>query len=191
MSLKEELKNPTIGISKKRKKRALKLSEKYTEYARWIKEIFIPGLEEIERIVFEMKRREFNNLFTDWFYVLVDDPTKSARVDEDFTPIVEQDGYVQELDYLSGGERSAISLAYRLALNSLVRETMGKSKENLLILDEPTEGFSTVQVNKFPNILNKIDCDQIIVVSHEEIIETMADHVIRIKKENGISKIEV
>ncbi|MEM3932746.1 MAG: SMC family ATPase [Thermoplasmata archaeon] len=173
------------------KKRALKLSEKYTEYARWIKEIFIPGLEEIERIVFEMKRREFNNLFTDWFYVLVDDPTKSARVDEDFTPIVEQDGYVQELDYLSGGERSAISLAYRLALNSLVRETMGKSKENLLILDEPTEGFSTVQVNKFPNILNKIDCDQIIVVSHEEIIETMADHVIRIKKENGISKIEV
>ena len=85
--------------------------------------------------------QEFNEHFRKWFGLLVEDPSKEARVDEDFTPIVEQDGYEQNLRYLSGGEKTSVALAYRLALNSIVQKVAAGMKSNLLILDEPTDGF--------------------------------------------------
>ncbi len=170
-----------------KKERAIMLSERYREYSNWMREVFIPAVESIEKSILEMRRSEFSESFQRWFYMLVDDPTKSARIDEDFTPIVEQDGYVQEMDYLSGGERSAVALSYRLSLNSVVREAAIQGGENILILDEPTEGFSSEQIQKFPEILNQTRSDQVIIVSHEQDISRIADHTINIRKENGVS----
>lgn len=174
---------------KMKKERDIRLAQKYSEYQRWIREIFIPAMEDVERTVLEMRRVEFNDSFRRWFFTLVDDSTKSARIDEDFTPVVEQDGYVQDLEYLSGGERSAVALSYRLSLNRVVREALIGEDENLLILDEPTEGFSSEQIQRFPEILNQTGSEQVIIVSHEQDIESLADFTVKIVKENGISSI--
>jgi exonuclease SbcC len=72
--------------------------------------------------------------------MLVDDPSKESRIDEDFTPIVDQDGYEQDYNYLSGGEKTSLALAYRLSLNTIVQKVSAGIKSNLLILENPRTG---------------------------------------------------
>jgi len=179
--LKEE-----IGNKKKQKE----LGRKLNEYHMWLKDYFIPTLDNIEKHVMITINQEFNRHFQKWFTLLVEDPDKNSRVDEDFTPIVEQDGYEQPIDFLSGGEKTSVALAYRLALNSIVQKVSAGMKSNLLILDEPTDGFSKEQLFKVREILNELQCPQVVMVSHERELESFADHIFRVEKREGISGIE-
>ena len=113
----------------------------------WLEDFFVPTLESIERQVMNSINREFGASFQNWFEGLVEDAGKESRVDEDFSPIVAQEGYEQDIEQLSGGERTSVALAYRLALNTTVQKTR-RPGPNLLILDEPTDGFSKEQLGK-------------------------------------------
>ena len=98
---------------------------------------------------------EFSNLFAEWFYVLASD-SFNIRLGNDFTPIIEQQDYEIDYAYLSGGERTAIALAYRLALNQVINSFLSKIKtRDLIILDEPTDGFSDQQLDKIRDILQE------------------------------------
>jgi exonuclease SbcC len=178
--------NIEIEIKEKEKK----LAEKLNEYCIWLEEFFVPTLSIIEKHVMLDINQEFNQHFQKWWNLLIEDPEKEARIDENFTPIVEQDGYEQDISYLSGGEKTSLALAYRLALNSIVKKVSTGIKSNLLILDEPTDGFSKEQLFKIREILDEIQCSQIIIVSHEKELEGFADHVIRVEKRKGISEIK-
>ena len=178
----EELEQEVAG-----KEDAARKSGSLQEYGLWISDYFIPALQQIERNVLLSLNQEFDALFRRWYASLVEDPGKEARVDEAFTPIVTQDGYEQDVYYLSGGERTSISLAYRLALNSLVQRVSVKS--NILILDEPTDGFSKEQLGSVREVLDDIDCRQVIIVSHEKELESFADQIFRVIKENGESAV--
>ncbi len=160
------------------------------EYTIWLKNYFAPTLENIEKHVMITFQQEFNQLFQQWFGLLVEDPTKEARIDEAFTPIIEQDGYEHDVQYLSGGEKTSIALAYRLALNMIVRKESTSMQSNLLILDEPTDGFSREQLLKVREILEEVACPQVIIVSHEKELESFADQIFRVSKEQGVSTIE-
>ena len=149
----------------------------------------MPTVEDIEKQVMTRINHEFNALFQKWFAMLVDDPGKQAKVDEDFTPIIQQDGVDQDVAYLSGGEKTSVALAYRLALNSIVRKVSTGMGSNLLILDEPTDGFSKEQLGKVREILDELQSPQIILVSHEKELESFADQIFKISKSDGISKI--
>ncbi len=171
-----------------RRKQEFKSKGEYLrEYYIWIKDFFIPALENIENHVMLTINIEFNQYFQKWFNILVEDPDKNAKIDEDFTPIIEQDGYEQEIEYLSGGEKTSVALAYRLALNSIVQRISTGIKSNVLILDEPTDGFSKEQLFKLREILDELECPQIIIVSHEEELESFADNIFKIEKINGSS----
>ena len=161
---------------------------KFSQTHEWLEKFFIPTIALIEKQVLLTILQKFNETYHDWYSVLVDDPTKESRIDENFTPIVEQDGYEQKITFLSGGEKTSIALAYRLTLNLLVRDA-DSIKSNLLILDEPTDGFSKDQLGKVRQILNCMDSEQIILVSHERDLETCADHVFQISKNNGVSSV--
>ena len=166
--------------------------EKFTKFNNcliWLNDFFIPALEQAEKQVLHSVQYNFNLTYQDWFSTLIDDPTKHSRIDEDFSPIVEQDGYEQEVDYLSGGEKTSISLAYRLTLNSMIRHENESLKSNLLILDEPTDGFSKTQLLKIKDILKQLDSEQIILVSHEKELETYADNIYYISKDSGVSHV--
>ncbi len=168
----------------------LKRADELDDYVKWLAEYFIPALDDIERHVLAWINQEFDSHFRKWFGMLVDDPDKSVRIDEDFTPVVEQDGYEQDLRYLSGGERTSVALAYRLALNKVVQGLSTTLKSDILILDEPTDGFSKEQLYKLKDIFDELDSPQIIIVSHEEELENLADHIYRVNKESGVSRIE-
>jgi exonuclease SbcC len=174
----------------KRKEEFKYKGEHLREYRIWIKDFFISALENIENHVMLTINHEFNQYFQKWFNILVEDPDKNSKIDEEFTPIIEQDGYEQDIEYLSGGEKTSIALAYRLALNNIVQKISTGIKSNLMILDEPTDGFSKEQLFKLREILDELECPQIIIVSHEEELESFADNIFKIEKINGSSCIK-
>ena len=64
-------------------------------------------------------------------------------------------------------------------------------QSNLLILDEPTDGFSKEQLGRVREILDELQSPQIIIVSHERELESFADQIFRVTKVDGESKISV
>jgi exonuclease SbcC len=183
-----EVEELEIEVQAKEKER--KAAERLKEYQMWLEEFFVPTLQSIETQVMMNINQEFNQHFQKWWAMLVDDPSKESRIDEDFTPLIEQDGYEQDYNYLSGGEKTSLALAYRLSLNTIVQKVSAGIKSNLLILDEPTDGFSKEQLFKIREILDELKCPQVIMVSHEKELESFADQVMRIEKNNGISQIK-
>ena len=121
----------------------------------WLNQHFIPSLEQIESQVLISVREEFNKLFQKWFYLLIEVGDIDVEIDEYFTPIVNQSGYHLEVDSLSGGEKTSIALAYRLALNEMIRRII-MLDDNLLILDEPTDGFSKEQLIQIKTVLEEL-----------------------------------
>jgi exonuclease SbcC len=163
--------------------------KKYNQYYSWLVEFFIPTISLIEKQVLLSIFQNFNETYRRWYFILIEDPTKESQIDENFTPIVQQDGYEQDVSYLSGGEKTSIALAYRLTLNSLMRKETESMKSNLLILDEPTDGFSKTQLSKIRPLLDELKSEQIILVSHEKELETYVDNIFRISKDNGLSQV--
>jgi DNA repair protein SbcC/Rad50 len=161
------------------------------EVQRWLGAHLVPAIAEIEEEVFERIRFRFEGLFADWFARLVEADDLEARVDETFSPMLRSGEYDLDLDLdsLSGGERTSLALAYRLALNTMVREEAGMGRESLLVLDEPTDGFSSGQLNRLRDILGETGCDQTVIVSHEQELEGVADRVYGVSKERGVSTV--
>ena len=156
----------------------------------WLSEFFVKLVSEIEKNIMVNAHLQFNELFEQWFNILIEDEAISIRLDENFSPIVEQNSYEASIEHLSGGERTAAALAYRLALNKVINDLMtGIKTRDLIILDEPTDGFSTEQLDKVRDVLEQINANQLIIVSHESKIESFVDNIIRINKNEHISSI--
>ena len=173
------------------KKENIKLTiEKCNKIKDWLNEQFVPMIAVIEKNVMMKLHHEFNILFEKWFNMLVASEGLRARLDENFTPIIEQAGYDIDYAFLSGGERTAAALAYRLALNQVINSMLSHIKtRDLLILDEPTDGFSSEQLDKMKDVLQEISAKQIILVSHESKIENFVDNIIRFEKSGHVSKV--
>jgi len=155
----------------------------------WLSNKFLDIILFTEKQVMITLRQEFSKLFSEWFSILVSD-SLTAKLGDDFEPIIEQQDYELDYSFLSGGERTAIALAYRLSLNQVINSIMSNLKtNNLVILDEPTEGFSTQQLDKMRDVLNQLNAEQLILVSHEPKMESFVDNIIRVKKESGITRI--
>ncbi len=172
-------------IEKKEKSR-----EKLTELIKledWLANDFSNLVSFTERSIMIKLRDEFSRLFNKWFSMLTTD-NFTVRLDETFTPVVMQGDYELDYSFLSGGERTAVALAYRLSLNQLINSMLSRIKtRDIIILDEPTDGFSDQQLDKVRDILQELNVAQLIIVSHEQKIESFVDNIIRIKKEHGFS----
>lgn len=173
----------------RKKERQLETKQSLSEYRMWITDYLGPTIQNIETHVFTSLNQRFNAQFQRWFQVLMEDPDLQVRVDEEFSPVIEREGYEQEFAALSGGERTSVALAYRLALSTLVQEVAAGGGNNVLILDEPTDGFSKEQLSKVRDVLEQLKCPQVILVSHERELEAFADHVYKVERANGISTI--
>lgn len=154
----------------------------------WIGKNFISAIDLTEKNVMVEILNEFSGVFSKWFSNLVSD-SLTVRLDEDFTPIIINQDYEMDYDFLSGGERTAIALAYRLSLNQVLNSRSNIKTKGLVILDEPTDGFSEEQISKMGHIFEQLKSEQLILVSHEEKIDDFVDHVIKIQKDTT-SRIE-
>lgn len=164
--------------------------EQISKLEYWLKEYFISLAELIERHVLSRVYNEFNDLFKSWFAILIEDDLLTVQLSDSFTPIIQQNGYDASIESLSGGEKTACALAYRLALNKAINNVVSTiNTKDLLILDEPTDGFSEHQLDKIRDVLNELRIKQTIIVSHEEKIESFVDNVIRINKNEHVSQL--
>ncbi len=160
-----------------------------TKLESWLSKNFTFLVSLIEKKVMIKLKTDFSKLFARWFSMLVSE-TFEVRLDDDFTPIVESQDYEIDYPYLSGGERTAIALAYRLSLNQVLNSLLSRIKtHDIIILDEPTDGFSEQQLDKMRDVLRQLEVKQLIIVSHEQKIESFVENVIRFKKEHGVSRL--
>ena len=60
---------------------------------------------------------------------------------------------------------------------------------DLIILDEPTDGFSSEQLDRVREVINQINVEQVIIVSHEAKMEGFVDNIIRVRKHGHESRI--
>ncbi len=156
----------------------------------WLNEQFIKLMATMEKNIMLKVHTDFNSLFEKWFSTLIDSELLNMKLDEEFGPSIEQNGYDIDYTHLSGGEKTAAALAYRLALNQVINQMMVSIKTNdLLILDEPTDGFSAEQLDKMNDVLEDLDISQVIIVSHEPKIESFVDSVLKFSKTEHSSKI--
>ena len=156
----------------------------------WISGKFLEIVLFTEKQVMSTLKHEFSHLFSQWFSSLVSD-NLSARLEDDFSPVIEQNDYEIDYQFLSGGERTAIALAYRLSLNQVINSLLSNIKTNdLVILDEPTDGFSAQQLEKMREVLEQLNTEQLILVSHEQKMEDFVDNIVRVGKVDGVSKTE-
>ena len=156
----------------------------------WIDLLFVSLMETMERAVMQKVHSKFDDLFRNWFNVLIEDEIISARLDDSFTPIVEINCYDVPLGSLSGGEKTSCAFAYRLALNRSINDVVSAIKtSDILMLDEPTDGFSPPQLEKVRDVLEQLKLSQIILVSHEPKMESFVQNVLRVVKEQHVSRV--
>lgn len=112
------------------------------------------------------------------------------EIDEEFDfTVVYPSGVTRPIENLSGGEKTVLSLALRLALAKVLTGRIPR----LMILDEPTQNLdSEVRLMIF-DIIKRIagTMDQIIVVTHDEDIVDKADRVIRVTNSGGVSEVSI
>ena len=107
----------------------------------------------------------------------------SIKIENDSINImaVNRDGTPVPLGVLSGGERTAIALAFVLALNALLARRTG-----FLVLDEPTNNLDEERRKVLINILKIFKggekIPQLIVVSHDRDVIEAADMVFEVTK---------
>jgi DNA repair protein SbcC/Rad50 len=189
-----EINNTLLQINKeiKEKEGFKELIKNYSKIQNWMEEYFIKLMLTMEKHVMSQLYREFNESFVEWFNQLIDDETITTRLNDEFTPLVEQNGYDIEIQHLSGGEKTSIALAYRLALNKVINDFISHiMTRDIIILDEPTDGFSDEQLDRVRELLDNINISQIIIVSHETKIETFVDNVLRVSKNEHESQVRI
>jgi exonuclease SbcC len=178
-----------INELKKNIRLKAKLNEKLkslTDLRNFIKDEFPVLLRDIERQILISSAHQFNSYFKEWFQILVEEGNIEVEISvDDFQPIINVNGYESPFQDLSGGEKSALSLAFRLGLKKIINERYQEVKtKNLLILDEPTDGFSQEQINKMQQIFDTLNTSQMIIISHERALDSFVTDVFHFEKKN-------
>lgn len=178
-----------VNDLKKNVRLKTKLNEKLknlTDLKNWSKEQFPILLRDIERQILISSAHQFNSYFKEWFQILVEEGNIEVEISvDDFQPIINVNGYDSPFQDLSGGEKSALSLAFRLGLKKIINERYQEVKtKNLLILDEPTDGFSQEQINKMQQIFDTLNTSQMIIISHERALDSFVTDVFHFEKKN-------
>ncbi len=175
-----------IDIREKSKRKLLDLSQKQE----WLEKYFMNLMQVMEKNIMLKVHKDFDSLFQKWFNMIIDPEVMVCKLDSSFSPLIEQNGHDIDFGFLSGGEKTAVALSYRLSLNQIINKLMTTIKTNdILILDEPTDGFSNEQLDRVKDVIEDLDLSQIIIVSHEPKVETFVEKTIRFKKENHVSQI--
>ena len=119
----------------------------------------------------------------------------NVKIDDAYTPYVHSEkGVEREVSNLSGGERTLLAFAYRLGLGQLIMQSRTGHGLHMLLLDEPTEslGREDGSIDRLAEAISRFKAiEQIIAVTHSEAFAEKAEHVLRLEKEAGVSKVSV
>ena len=113
-----------------------------------------------------------------------------VSINEEMSIEVSQNGNVQSIDMLSGGEKVALAIALRLALATYVMESI-----KTIVMDEPTTYLDEDRRSNLKDIIqytfrgDETPVPQMILVTHHRELGSVADNVYEISKKTGESKI--
>lgn len=134
-----------------------------------------PLLEKTTRDLFE----RFNLAYSD------------IKIDDDYNISVIGPSGEQDIDQISGGERVALAIALRLAIAQVL-----SGRIETVIMDEPTTHLDEERRKELVNILNSFFrvggriIPQMLIITHHNEIEEVADVVYSVKKKEGYSTVE-
>ncbi len=111
-------------------------------------------------------------------------------IDQDFNISVFRGGIKESVDNLSGGEKTAIAFAVRLAIAEFLLKNV-----SVLVMDEPTTYLDEERRNSLKEIIEYSLKDediipQMIMISHHREMISAADASFEVKKINGSSHVE-
>ena len=169
-----------LATLEKLEKELTALKDKITKFKA---EEEVRGLAEVERIAGET----FSEMTEGKYQGIKIIREKKFRKERLLVKVLYQ-GREVDVDFLSGGERIALGLAFRLALSLYKVGNM-----ELLILDEPTPFLDEERRRKLIEIISQHlrKIPQVIIVSHDEELKDAADYVIRVTQVGGKSRVEV
>ena len=161
----------------------------------------IGGIRDAYRSIQPKLRSEFVKILRNFVQQVLDSlvggegPLLNVIIDETYTPYVKSEsGVEREVSNLSGGERTLLAFAYRLGLGQLIMQSRTGHGLSMLLLDEPTEslGREDGSIDRLAEAISKFKAiEQIIAVTHSEAFAEKAEHVVRLEKEAGVSKISI
>ena len=135
-------------------------------------------LRNISRPLIQKYTKEFFNEFNFNY--------SDLTLDEDYEVTVYGPEGESSMTMVSGGEKIAIALALRLGIT----QAMSKGELDTILLDEPTIHLDSSRRHELINLLKDMSLlPQMIIVTHESQLENAADNLIKVEKENGISKV--
>ena len=109
-------------------------------------------------------------------------------LDEEYDVTVYGPEGESSMSMVSGGEKIAIALALRLGIT----QAISKGELDTILLDEPTIHLDSSRRHELINLLKDMSVlPQMIIVTHESQLENAADNIIKVEKENGISKVMI
>jgi len=135
---------------------------------------------------------DFRQLFQAKFEeIRKEDSEYAVSITKEYEPVAyTTSGAEVPIGGLSGGEKTSVALAYRLAIADLAALLGGIQDSKMIILDEPTMGFDNEDISALPAVLRNLrNIPQIIIVTHESTLKDSADYKYRVHKLNSISKI--
>ena len=119
--------------------------------------------------------------FQQFYQALSNDNIDFASIDEDGNIEVIRNGEPSPIKTLSGGETTCAALALRLSICSSL------TKNQLLLLDEPTIHLDELYRSKLRDFLRTHNFDQLIVVTHDNTFDTLPAKIFNVEKRDGES----
>ncbi|MEJ2554707.1 MAG: AAA family ATPase [Anaerolineae bacterium] len=136
----------------------------------------------VTRRLLQQVSLEAAHLFAD----IMADPSARLRWEKNYEIVLEKNGRDRSFQQLSGGEQMAAALAVRLAL---LREL---SAIDVAFFDEPTSNLDDTRRDSLAEqVLAVKGFSQLFVISHDDTFERVTNNVVRVRKEDGVSKVEM
>lgn len=160
---------------------ALTRHQELLNLAEFIREVIRRAGPYVTRRLMQQVSLEAAGLFAD----VMADPSARLRWEESYEIVLEKNGRDRSFQQLSGGEQMAAALSIRLAL---LREL---SAIDVAFFDEPTSNLDEARRDSLAEqILSVKGFSQLFVISHDDTFERATHHIVRVHKENGVSKVE-
>ena len=106
------------------------------------------------------------------------------RLDDTFSPLIEQDGYEADFEHLSGGEKTMTALALLVSVFQV-------RPSPFFLLDEVDAALDDANVGRFNQLVSEMGRDsQFLVITHNKRTIEVADVLYGVTMERkGVSKL--